>query len=973
MSGNTAARFNILSLSQAELVDAACDRFETTWRAGDWPCVEAYLDAVPTACRQTLLLELLKLELELRMNVGETPTVEEYRVRFPDQADAIGQIFAAIREPSGPLSTAPDDSLMVSGNDPDPDMSTISLGPGPVDDVSQFDRVLGRQLGEYLIVDRLGSGGMGVVYRALQRSAGRFVALKLIKADWWGDSTDASNHEAEVRFRNEAQANAQLEHDNIVPVYEVGHVGGLLFFSMRLIKGRTLAQMILSDGPLPPRRAAYYMEAIARAIQYAHDKKVMHRDVKPGNIMVDENDRPILIDLGLAKSLEATEYTTLTGKALGTAEYMSPEQAKGQKEVGFPTDVYGLGATLFALLTGRPPFSGPNPMVVLRKVIDEEPAWPRECDKAVGKELKAICLKCLEKDSERRIPSAGELAIELKKYLSYERGKYTLPGPGTRLVNWVRRQPWRAAAASLAFLAVLIGMATWVLNSRQSEAMADVLIRDVHRVPLADLPKKIEQMSGYRGWVAPKLRNLLPGEPRNTEARTRVLVALLPFEPESANELAERLMRCDPDEHRVIREALRGRWVENAPGWHRTMTLDSDAGRRVRAGAALLALDGSTTPAGDAWSELRLARDPSRSVELLEWLVQSKIDPEVLLNRLDVESDDSVRQMMIQCLADRYSESSSASVLAHVTRFVAMYRKDPDPGVHSSIAYLLRRSGHADAIKGIDAELAGKPRGNRRWFVNSHKQTMALIGGKDDIVSTVSEARRLPYRLAIATTETTFEQYLECVPGHLAAWRDFNLPPLSKPELAVGQVSYDQAAFFCNWLSEKEGLSQDQWCYLPGDERGKMVMAPDYLRRRGYRLPNLEEWEYAARAGTSTDRYFGRSLDHAARYAWYRKNSDNNVEPVGLKRPNALGLFDILGNVSEWCYNPNPPHTTCKCQAASGEDCIKVRRVSTRGGSFASVSTVEVLVAAPKLGHLDQLNPWEQYHFYGFRVVKLPE
>ena len=166
MSGNTAARFNILSLSQAELVDAACDRFETTWRTGDWPCIEGYLDAVPPGCRQTLLLELLKLELELRTDVGETPTVDEYRVRFPDQADAIAQIFASIREPSGPLSTAPDDSLVVSGSNPDPDISTISLGPGPVDDVSQFDRGLGRQLGEYLIVDRLGSGGMGVVYRA---------------------------------------------------------------------------------------------------------------------------------------------------------------------------------------------------------------------------------------------------------------------------------------------------------------------------------------------------------------------------------------------------------------------------------------------------------------------------------------------------------------------------------------------------------------------------------------------------------------------------------------------------------------------------------------------------------------------------------------------------------------------------------------------------------------------------------------
>ena len=132
-------------------------------------------------------------------------------------------------------------------------------------------------------------------------------------------------------FRNEAQVLGRLEHDHIVPLYDVGQAEGLLFFSMRLINGRSLGQMFLSDGPLAPRRAAYYIEAIARAIQYAHDHQVLHRDVKPGNILVGENDRPYLIDLGLAKSLEATDYTTLTGKALGTAAYMSPEQARGER------------------------------------------------------------------------------------------------------------------------------------------------------------------------------------------------------------------------------------------------------------------------------------------------------------------------------------------------------------------------------------------------------------------------------------------------------------------------------------------------------------------------------------------------------------------------------------------------------------------------------------------------------------------
>jgi eukaryotic-like serine/threonine-protein kinase len=231
MIGNTAAKFDDLSLPEAELVDAACDRFETAWRAGGRPCIASEMNAVPESCRMILLLELIKRELELRVQTGERPTAEEYGPRFPDQVPAIVEILHAMCPAKQGLSSWPDDNREPAEQHPGPsnaDASMTDLEPGQLVDPSQLDQAIGRQPGDYLILDRIGSGGLGVVYRALQRSASRFVALKLIKADWWGDSTHVSSHEAEIRFRLEAQARAQLDHDHIVPVYDAGHVGGFL-------------------------------------------------------------------------------------------------------------------------------------------------------------------------------------------------------------------------------------------------------------------------------------------------------------------------------------------------------------------------------------------------------------------------------------------------------------------------------------------------------------------------------------------------------------------------------------------------------------------------------------------------------------------------------------------------------------------------------------------------------------------------
>jgi formylglycine-generating enzyme required for sulfatase activity len=734
--------------------------------------------------------------------------------------------------------------------------------------------------------------------------------------------------------------------------------------------------MVLSDGPVPPRRTAYYIEAIARAIQYAHDNDILHRDVKPGNILVDENDRPYLIDLGLAKSLELTDYTTLTGKALGTAAYMSPEQARGEDKISASADVYGLGATLFTLLTGRPPFSGPSPIVILRKVIDEEPVWPRERDKAVGAELKAICLKCLEKNPANRFSSADELGVILQKYLDYEPTGVTLPKPWARLAKWVRRQPWRAAAAGTAAIAIVVtalaGALAW--TDGRNRATAEALIADIAIVPFSQLPQKIERMADYRTLINPRLHQRLQNSPADPDLQVRVLLALLPCEPEHARPLAERILKCGIEEHRVIREALRPHWPAVAPSLRAVIANPrADGQERIRAAAALIALDGPTTPARPAWSVLQLAPDPGPRVELLEWLVRSRVNAEVLADRIEAEPDVSVRRQLIQALgAPGESPQASTGSAALPARLLAHYRDDPDPGVHSSLAFTLRRWGMNREVKMIDLELTGKPRGARDWYVNSVGMTMAVVTASEQSRPLPPAPGQPPPRFAIATTETPQAVFQEFDPTHaVKRKKEYGAEPPRAVDAPADVISFFEAARFCNWLSKRDGLPPSEWCYQPGQAEGAMELVPDYAGRLGYRLPSVREWVYAARAGTSTNRYFGESDTFLNDYCWSYVNTNYHPETVGLLRPNDFGLFDVIGNVMEWCHNPGTPHDpNCACHAENGSVCpVLSFKYSLTGSSFMERPPSQRLFQ--KESYFNAADPNLFLVSSGFRIVRL--
>ena len=299
-----------------------------------------------------------------------------------------------------------------------------------------------RRVGDFELFEEIGRGGMGVVYRATQISLNRAVALKMILPGRLASTTDLS------RFRAEAQAAGKLKHPHVVSVHEVGELDGQPFFSMQLIEGTTLAKR-LADGPLPAREAAELLVPICRAVAAAHRHGILHRDLKPSNILIDREGQPYVTDFGLAKRLSADQHDapasgrssgvmnhslprragvdeitqlTATGAVLGTPSYMAPEQAAGQRgEVGPASDVYSLGAILFAMLTGRPPFQAASPVDTILQVLEQDPIPPRVLNPNTDPDLELISLKCLQKPSDLRYPTADALADDLQAFLAHER------------------------------------------------------------------------------------------------------------------------------------------------------------------------------------------------------------------------------------------------------------------------------------------------------------------------------------------------------------------------------------------------------------------------------------------------------------------------------------------------------------------------------------------------------------------------
>ena len=386
---------------------------------------------------------------------------------FPDTV-------AGVADPGRPASampaTAPDDRASASQHKT----------------TAQAAELLG-EFGDYELLEEVGRGGQGVVFRARQKSLNRTVALKVISLGQWASKAHLK------RFRLEAEAAARLEHPGIVPIHEVGERDGSCYFSMKFVEGGQLDEVARRE-PMPIRRAAELIAKVARTVHYAHEHGILHRDIKPGNILLDAKGEPHLTDFGLARLVESESSVTHTLDVLGTPSYMAPEQAVGNNAaISSVTDVYGLGAVLYQLLTGQPPFAGGTTYETIKLLLDTEPRQPRLLNPKIDRDLSTICLKCLEKDPKRRYSSALALAEDLERWLKHEPIQARHTGILRAGRKWVQRNPTSALlAASLIALAAAAGWIVW-----KSEFIRQPLTTGIAVLPFENLSEQREDAAAF--------------------------------------------------------------------------------------------------------------------------------------------------------------------------------------------------------------------------------------------------------------------------------------------------------------------------------------------------------------------------------------------------------------------------------------------------------------------------------------------